>query len=167
MNEKDNECFWGFLILDFEGIKMACTHFPGEDQKSILHLLVVVVVLISAAAAVVESAIGVNWGTIAVHKLPPSTVVDLLRENNIQKVKLFDADPAVLSALMGSGIEVMVGIPNDMLAAVSSSSSAADLWVAQNVTRYMVKGGVNIKYSPFFLSLYCSIVWVYNFLVLM
>nr|GLL46928.1 glucan endo-1,3-beta-glucosidase 8-like [Ipomoea trifida] len=116
----------------------------GEDGNSIL--LAVVVVLISAAAAVVESAIGVNWGTIAVHKLPPSTVVDLLRENNIQKVKLFDADPAVLSALMGSGIEVMVGIPNDMLAAVSSSPSAADLWVAHNLTRYLVNGGVNIKY---------------------
>lgn len=95
---------------------------------------------------VVESAIGVNWGTLALHRLSPDTVVDLLKENKIEKVKLFDADPDSLKALMGSGIQVMVGIPNEMLSLLSSSSSACDLWVSQNVSRYMVKGGVDIKY---------------------
>ena len=73
-------------------------------------------------------------------------VVDLLKKNNIEKVKLFDADPRVLRALKGSGIEVMVGIPNEMLAYLSSSSVAADSWVAQNVTRYMTRGGIHIRY---------------------
>ncbi|KAJ8562633.1 hypothetical protein K7X08_031085 [Anisodus acutangulus] len=78
--------------------------------------------------------------------MSPLTVVDLLKENKIDKVKLFDADQDVMKGLMGSGLEVMVGIPNDMLAILSSSTNAADLWVVQNVSRYMVKGGVNIKY---------------------
>nr|GLL37770.1 glucan endo-1,3-beta-glucosidase 6 [Ipomoea trifida] len=112
---------------------------------SILCLLSAAVAVLLAAAPA-ESAIGVNWGTITLHKLSPPTVVDLLRDNHIRKVKLFDADPGVLRALMGSGIEVMVGIPNEMLALISSSSSAADSWVSQNLTRYMVRGGVNIKY---------------------
>lgn len=94
----------------------------------------------------VDSAIGVNWGTLSSHKLPPSVVVDLMRENKIGKVKLFDADPEVLWALRGSGIEVMVGIPNDLLAALASSIAASDQWVGQNVSRYMVKGGVDIRY---------------------
>lgn len=94
-----------------------------------------------------ESAIGVNWGTVSNHRLSPATVVDLLKVNKIQKVKLFDADPDCLRALMGSGIEVMVGVSNDLLAEVSSSTAAADLWVSQNVSRYMVKGGANIKYD--------------------
>ncbi|KAK6149602.1 hypothetical protein DH2020_017127 [Rehmannia glutinosa] len=51
--------------------------------------------------------IGVNWGTVSNHRLSPDTVVDLLKDNKIEKVKLFDADPTVLKALMGSGIEVM------------------------------------------------------------
>lgn len=89
---------------------------------------------------------GVNWGTISFHRLNPSTVVDLLKTNKISKVKIFDTDPGVLKALMGSGIQVMVGVPNEMLAALSSSTAASDLWVRQNVTSYVGKGGVDIRY---------------------
>ncbi|WZZ09703.1 hypothetical protein YC2023_095624 [Brassica napus] len=60
--------------------------------------------------------IGVNWGSQASHPLPPATVVRLLRVNGIQKVKLFEADSEILRALSRSGIQVMVGIPNDLLA---------------------------------------------------
>ncbi|CAL5184055.1 unnamed protein product [Lathyrus oleraceus] len=93
-----------------------------------------------------ESAIGVNWGTLSSHRLKPSTVVDLLRDNKISKVKLFEADPDVLKALMGSGIQVMVGIPNEMLSLLGSSSVAADFWVRQNVSAYITKGGADIRY---------------------
>ncbi|KAM1562547.1 hypothetical protein PS1_005379 [Malus domestica] len=93
-----------------------------------------------------ESAIGVNWGSVSFHRLKPSAVVDLMKDNKISKVKLFDADPDSLRALMGSGIQVMVGIPNEMLAALSSSTDASDLWVRQNVSRYMVKNGADIRY---------------------
>ncbi|KAL1537196.1 glucan endo-1,3-beta-glucosidase 5 [Salvia divinorum] len=113
-------------------------HFYSKILLLVLSLL--------AAAEVVESAIGVNWGTIALHRLSPENVVDLLKDNKIEKVKLFDADPDSLKALMGSGIQVMVGIPNEMLALLSSSAPACDLWVAQNVSKYVVKGGVDIKY---------------------
>ncbi|WCJ28222.1 O-Glycosyl hydrolases family 17 protein [Euphorbia peplus] len=102
--------------------------------------------LLSCCFLVAESAIGVNWGTLSFRKLKPSTVVDLLKANNIEKVKLFDTDRGVLSALMGSGIQVMVGIPNEMLAEISSSAAVSDLWVSQNVSRYLVKGGVDIRY---------------------
>ncbi|KAK4491881.1 hypothetical protein RD792_002661 [Penstemon davidsonii] len=104
------------------------------------------VLLLVLCVSAVESDIGVNWGTVSFHRMSPDTVVDLLKENKIGKVKLFDADPTALRALMGSGIEVMVGIPNDMLSLISNSPSASDLWVSQNVSRYMVKRGANIKY---------------------
>ncbi|XP_049392120.1 glucan endo-1,3-beta-glucosidase 5 [Solanum stenotomum] len=127
--------------------KMALiTHLPKQEQTLFSFLAVSVLLFLCWGVIEVESGIGVNWGTISLHKMSPFTVVDLLKQNKIQKVKLFDADPAVMKGLMGSGLEVMVGIPNDMLAGLSSSTSAADLWVAQNVSRYMVKGGVNIKY---------------------
>lgn len=102
-------------------------------------------ILLFRSSLVVESAIGVNWGTISFHKLKPSTVVGLLKSNRIEKVKLFDAEPSVLKALMGSGIQVMVGVPNEMLASLSSSALASDLWVRQNVSSYVVKGGVDIR----------------------
>ncbi|EPS65725.1 hypothetical protein M569_09051, partial [Genlisea aurea] len=98
------------------------------------------------SAAAVECGIGVNWGTVALHRLSPETVVNLLKANKIEKVKLFDTDPEVLTALMGSGIETMVGIPNEMLSSLGASSSASDSWISQNVSRFMGKGGVDIRY---------------------
>ncbi|KAL2923214.1 Glucan endo-1 3-beta-glucosidase 8 [Bienertia sinuspersici] len=89
--------------------------------------------------------LGVNWGTQANHKLPPNTVVKLLKDNGIQKVKLFDADESTLGALSGSNIEVMVAIPNGELDAMQDYKRAKK-WVELNVTRYNFKGGVNIKY---------------------
>ncbi|OMO69500.1 DNA helicase PIF1, ATP-dependent [Corchorus olitorius] len=47
-----------------------------------------------------------------------------------QRVKLFDADYKTPKALGKSGIEVMVGIPDDML--VGGSMKAAEKWVAKN-----------------------------------
>ncbi|XP_058202428.1 glucan endo-1,3-beta-glucosidase 5 [Rhododendron vialii] len=108
--------------------------------------IMAVLAIWSLSATVAESGIGVNWGTVSLHKLSPSTVVDLLRENKIGKVKMFDADPDVLKGLMGSGIQVMVGVPNEMLGLISSSTGASDLWVQKNVSAYLGKGGANIRY---------------------
>ncbi|CAL9168254.1 unnamed protein product [Musa hybrid cultivar] len=89
--------------------------------------------------------LGVNWGTMATHPLPPRIVVQLLKDNGIRKVKIFDADAATMNALAGSGIEVMVAIPNNMLGYMIDYETAKK-WVNQNVTRYNFQGGVNIKY---------------------
>ncbi|WJX16355.1 glucan endo-1,3-beta-D-glucosidase [Trifolium repens] len=90
--------------------------------------------------------IGVNWGTQSTHPLPPSTVVKMLKDNGIQKVKLFDADPNILDALKKSGIQVMVGIPNDLLYTMANSFQAAQKWVAKNVSAHVSSGGVDIRY---------------------
>ncbi|KAL7213832.1 hypothetical protein ACSBR2_016378 [Camellia fascicularis] len=116
------------------------------EGSKLLGVAALALVVWSWSAIVAESGLGVNWGTVSLHKPSPSTVVDLLKFNNIQKVKLFDADPDVLKSLMGTGIQLMVGIPNEMLSLLSSSTVASDLWVRQNVSRYVVKGGVDIRY---------------------
>lgn len=90
--------------------------------------------------------LGVNWGTMASHKLPPKVVVQILNDNSIKKAKLFDADLSTMSALAGTDIEVMVAIPNDQLAAMGSYDRAKE-WVKRNITRYNFKGGVNIKFD--------------------
>ncbi|XP_042481341.1 glucan endo-1,3-beta-glucosidase 8 [Macadamia integrifolia] len=89
--------------------------------------------------------LGVNWGTMATHPLPPDVVTQMLKDNNFEKVKLFDADEFTLSSLAGSTIEVMVAIPNNMLADLNNYNKAKQ-WVKRNVTRYNFNGGVNIKY---------------------
>ncbi|GFZ15535.1 O-Glycosyl hydrolases family 17 protein [Actinidia rufa] len=92
------------------------------------------------------SGIGVNWGTQATHPLPPSTVVKLLRDNGFEKVKLFDADSRTLNALSGSGIQVMVGIPNDMLYSLANNVYAAEKWVEKNVSAHVSSNKVDIRY---------------------
>ncbi|KAF4370795.1 hypothetical protein G4B88_030515 [Cannabis sativa] len=91
------------------------------------------------------TALGVNWGTMASHPLPPPKVVELLKSNNFTKVKLFDADPLVLEALSGSNIRVTIGIPNTMLKSLNSSKKAAESWVHDNVTRYVSNSGSRVR----------------------
>lgn len=86
-----------------------------------------------------------NWGLQASHPLPPDIVVKLMKDNGFNKVKLFEADPSAMEALGKSGIQVMVGIPNDMLAGIASSVTVAERWVEQNVSRYLSNRGVDIK----------------------
>ncbi|CAL9174408.1 unnamed protein product [Musa hybrid cultivar] len=93
----------------------------------------------------VADGLGVNWGTIATHRLPPKTVAQLLQDNGIKKAKIFDTDETSMKALAGTGIEVMIAIPNDMLAMMNDYDAAKE-WVKKNVTRYNFEKGVNIKY---------------------
>lgn len=99
------------------------------------------------SAPIVDGVLGCNWGVEASHPLPPDITVRLLRDNGISKVKLFEAEPLVLRALGRSGIEVMLGIPNDFLAPLASSVSIAEQWVTQNVSNFISKYGVDIRYG--------------------
>ncbi|KAJ1287893.1 hypothetical protein BS78_02G045400 [Paspalum vaginatum] len=107
-------------------------------------LLVLAVALCWAAAG--AAALGMNWGTQASHPLPPKAVVQVLRDNGVRKVKLFDTDFAAMSALAGTGIEVMAAIPNNLLADLAADAATARDWVKRNVQRYDFDGGVTIKY---------------------
>ncbi|PSS26693.1 Glucan endo-1,3-beta-glucosidase [Actinidia chinensis var. chinensis] len=94
----------------------------------------------------VAQGIGVNWGSQSSHNLPPSIVVQLLKDNGIYKVKLFDADDWTVKAFAGTGIEVVLGIPNTELQRLSDNYNEAKRWVKENVTRHLYNGGVNIKF---------------------
>ena len=61
--------------------------------------------------------------------LPSATdIVAILKEKKIQHVRLIDSNHQMLTALANTGIEVMVGVPNDQLLCVGQSrSTAADL----------------------------------------
>ncbi|KAM7275361.1 hypothetical protein ACFE04_017227 [Oxalis oulophora] len=93
-----------------------------------------------------DGSIGVNWGTRATHPLPAADVVKMLQDNGFNKLKLFEYDEDIMTALSGTNIQVMLGLPNYMLDIISSSPDAAHSWVQQNLTSYFFNGGVNIKY---------------------
>lgn len=86
-----------------------------------------------------------NWGLQSTHPLQANIVVKLMKDNGFNKVKLFEADPEALKALGKSGIQVMVGIPNDLLAPLASNVQAAVDWVQQNVSKYISQNGADIR----------------------
>ncbi|KAL2498699.1 O-Glycosyl hydrolase family 17 protein [Abeliophyllum distichum] len=90
--------------------------------------------------------IGVNWGTQASQNLQPSTIVQMLKDNKIDQVKLFDSDHWTVKFFAGTGIEVMLGIPNNQLAKLANDYDEAKDWVKENVTKHLYDGGVKIKY---------------------
>ncbi|KAL2929283.1 Glucan endo-1 3-beta-glucosidase 8 [Bienertia sinuspersici] len=102
--------------------------------------------LVLAALLSQGLSVGVNWGTMATHQLPAEMVVQMLKNNGFDKLKLFEADDRILNALIGTEIEVMLAIPNNMLKEMSNDIDAAISWVDANVTTYFYSGGVNINY---------------------
>ncbi|XP_060213436.1 glucan endo-1,3-beta-glucosidase 8-like isoform X1 [Lycium barbarum] len=109
-----------------------------------LFLILGIVAFITMARRCLS--VGVNWGTMASHQLPPESVVKMLKENGFEKVKLFEADDKILSALIGSDIEVMLAIPNYMLQDMSTDPGLAASWIDANVSTYAYTRGVKIRY---------------------
>ncbi|XP_003564413.2 putative glucan endo-1,3-beta-glucosidase GVI [Brachypodium distachyon] len=80
--------------------------------------------------------IGVNYGLIGDNLPSPDKVVSLYIAHNITDVRLFHPDTAVLDALRGSGLGVVLGTLNSDLAPLASDASYAASWVASYVAPY-------------------------------
>lgn len=79
--------------------------------------------------------VGINYGQIADNLPPPVHVSSLLRSLNISRVKLYDADPRVLTAFANTDVEFVIGLGNEYLQRMSDPAQA-QAWVRQNVQPY-------------------------------
>ncbi|XP_078443978.1 glucan endo-1,3-beta-glucosidase 7-like [Wolffia australiana] len=102
-----------------------------------LDLILVAQTLLSLAGAAAGGAIGVNYGRLGDDLPPPEKVAQLLVAQGVSQVKLYDADPAVLSALSGTGIGVVIALPNELLTATAANPSFAQDWVKNNVAAWL------------------------------
>lgn len=94
------------------------------------------ILLISIFSFADGGSIGVNYGRIANNLPSASKVVQLLKSQRLNRVKVYDTDPAVLKALSGSDIKVTVDLPNELLYSVAKRQSFAFSWVQRNVAAY-------------------------------
>ncbi|PON39392.1 Glycoside hydrolase [Parasponia andersonii] len=83
-----------------------------------------------------SGSISINYGRIANDLPPPSKVVELLKTQGIDRVKLYDTDSTVLTALANSGISVVVALPNELLSSAAADQSFTDKWVQASISQY-------------------------------
>ncbi|KAF9588473.1 hypothetical protein IFM89_010499 [Coptis chinensis] len=106
------------------------------DRLTIFLCFISIFILAGKKNVLDAGQIGVNYGRVA-NNLPSAVkVVQLLKSQGIERVKLYDTDPSVLKALAGSNIEVTVALPNELLYSVSKTKSLAFKWVQKNILSY-------------------------------
>ncbi|XP_074273994.1 glucan endo-1,3-beta-glucosidase 14-like isoform X1 [Silene latifolia] len=76
---------------------------------------------------------GINYGRIADNLPSPEKVVQLLRKAKIRNVRIFNYDHSVIQAFSGTGLELVVGLPNENLNDMSTNPDHALKWVKDNI----------------------------------
>ncbi|GAB4828266.1 hypothetical protein Ancab_035178 [Ancistrocladus abbreviatus] len=104
------------------------------------HLLQFVIFISVAASTTVDAFIGtygINYGRIADNIPSPEKVVQLLRAAKIRNVRIYDFDHSVLQAFSGTGLELVVGLPNGYVSDMSANPDHAMNWVKDNVQSFL------------------------------
>ncbi|CAO1941730.1 unnamed protein product [Urochloa humidicola] len=105
---------------------------------ALAHLLFIVLAAALLATDVAEAGeVGVNYGRVANDLPDPASVVNLLKQNGVTMVKIYDADPKVLRSFANTGIKMMVMLPNENLADAARDRGYALGWVKSNVAAYL------------------------------
>ncbi|XP_051152543.1 glucan endo-1,3-beta-glucosidase 11-like [Andrographis paniculata] len=100
-------------------------------------LLVFLSGLHASVAVAFTGTYGINYGRIANNIPAPDKVVTLLKQAKIKNVRIYDADHSVLNAFKGTGLELVVGLPNGNVKDVSASADHAMTWVKDNVKAFL------------------------------
>ncbi|WOL08961.1 hypothetical protein Cni_G17714 [Canna indica] len=107
-------------------------------------LLIITALLLTLSLSESQSYIGVNYGIVADNLPPPEATARLLKSTTIGKVRLYGVDPAILRALAGTNISVVIGAANGDIPSLASDPSAARSWVAANVLPYLPATAISV-----------------------
>ncbi|KAK6144202.1 hypothetical protein DH2020_021022 [Rehmannia glutinosa] len=101
-----------------------------------LRVLLLLIIFSDSFARIYSLGVGINYGQIANNLPSPSRVAYLLKSLNISRVKLYDADPIVLSAFADSDVEFVIGLGNEYLQRMTDPIQA-QAWIQQKVQPYI------------------------------
>ncbi|CAI7797807.1 unnamed protein product [Closterium sp. NIES-53] len=131
-----------------------CGNPPASFFANTIWHCVAAALLLAAASSTIgvqpvsadfSQPIGVCWGRNSWQQMPPKSVVKLLQDNGIKRLKLFGADVDILRALVGTDIEVAVMLQNEYLNLVAGSQKEAAKWLSNNVSPFVFPKGANIR----------------------
>uniref|UniRef100_A0A0D9V828 glucan endo-1,3-beta-D-glucosidase n=1 Tax=Leersia perrieri TaxID=77586 RepID=A0A0D9V828_9ORYZ len=109
--------------------------FTTGASSLLLGLLLPLLFSVDAVSAAQK--FGINYGQIANNLPDPTQVAGLLQSLNVNKVKLYDADPKVLTSFANTGVEFIIAIGNENLQSMASNPGAARQWVSQHVQPFI------------------------------
>ncbi|RWW27280.1 hypothetical protein BHE74_00023145 [Ensete ventricosum] len=104
---------------------------------SLLALLLAIAWLTLPASATSTSLVGVNYGRLGDDLPPPEAVPRLLTSIGIGRVRIYDADPAILHAFANTGIELVVGLPDRCLPSMAADPDEALAWARDNIHAFL------------------------------
>ncbi|XAR67420.1 Glucan endo-1,3-beta-D-glucosidase [Bertholletia excelsa] len=110
--------------------------FEFRSMANLNSLNLILFFLYFSSAVAGSGFVGVNYGRIADNLPEPTKVVQLLKTQGLTRVKIYDTDAGVLSALAGSGISAMVCLPNENLSSAAAGQSFTDTWIQTNILPY-------------------------------
>ncbi|BBH08340.1 O-Glycosyl hydrolases family 17 protein [Prunus dulcis] len=82
------------------------------------------------------STIGICYGRNADDLPTPDKAAQLVQLHNIKYVRIYDSNIQVLKAFGNTGVELMIGVPNSDLLAISQYQSNADTWLKNSILPY-------------------------------
>uniref|UniRef100_J3NAH0 X8 domain-containing protein n=1 Tax=Oryza brachyantha TaxID=4533 RepID=J3NAH0_ORYBR len=114
----------------------------------LLFLFLLLLASPAAQAVLPSMAVGVNYGANADNLPPPKDVATFLAAHTtIDRVKLFDANPAFISAFANTGISLAVSLPNSALPSLADKTTGLDAarsWVRANLSPFVPATNVSL-----------------------
>ncbi|KAJ1398863.1 Glycoside hydrolase family 17 [Sesbania bispinosa] len=98
-------------------------------------VFVLLLLVLSGLEATESQSLGVCYGRVANNLPPAQEVIDLYKENGFGRMRIYDPDPTTIQALKGSNIELVVGVRNEDIQSLATTTEATD-WVNNNILNY-------------------------------
>uniref|UniRef100_A0A5B7ADM1 glucan endo-1,3-beta-D-glucosidase n=1 Tax=Davidia involucrata TaxID=16924 RepID=A0A5B7ADM1_DAVIN len=108
----------------------------AKRLPALFSSLLLLLTLSDSVVQILSIGIGINYGQIANNLPSPDRVAFLLKSLNISRVKLYDADPNVLSAFSNSDVDFVIGLGNENLVNMNDPTKA-QTWIQQHVQPYL------------------------------
>ncbi|KAI4319300.1 hypothetical protein MLD38_032918 [Melastoma candidum] len=96
--------------------------------------IILVSSLIAFTSAEFSAKVGINYGQLGDNLPSPTESVRLIcTKLKAKRVKIYDANPDILSVLRGTDLQVSIMVPNEIIDDIAVNQSLADHWVHSNV----------------------------------
>ncbi|KAL0460052.1 UNVERIFIED_CONTAM: Glucan endo-1,3-beta-glucosidase 14 [Sesamum latifolium] len=105
-------------------------------MATLFRVLLLILIFSDSFVSIRSLGLGINYGQIANNLPSPSRVAYLLGSLNISRVKLYDADPNVLSTFANTDVEFVIGLGNEYLQKMTDPIQA-QAWIQQHVRPYI------------------------------